>query len=112
MDLHAPCDRLRHPLCALRTQRAARNPRPLGPEARRHDRGRARPTREAGLVNLADDSGLRVLIAGGGIAGLEALLALADMAEGSVNVTLVAPEPEFTYKPMIVDEPFSLNPAE
>jgi sulfide:quinone oxidoreductase len=55
---------------------------------------------------------LRVLIAGGGIAGLEALLALADLAGDRVDVTLVAPEPEFTYKPMIVDEPFSFNPAE
>jgi sulfide:quinone oxidoreductase len=55
---------------------------------------------------------LRVLIAGGGIAGLEALFALADLAGDRVDVTLVAPEPEFTYKPMIVDEPFSLKPAE
>lgn len=60
----------------------------------------------------AANNPLRVLIAGGGIAGLEALLALADMARDRVEVTLVAPEAEFTYKPMIVDEPFSLNPAE
>jgi sulfide:quinone oxidoreductase len=54
----------------------------------------------------------RVLIAGGGIAGLEALLALNDLAGERVDVTLAAPDPEFTYRPMIVEEPFSLAPAE
>ena len=54
----------------------------------------------------------RVLIAGGGIAGLEALLALRDLAGDRVELTLVAPDPEFTYRPMIVDEPFSMVPAE
>ena len=54
----------------------------------------------------------RVLIAGGGIAGLEALLALHDLAGERVETTLVAPQPEFVYRPMIVDEPFSKVPAE
>lgn len=54
----------------------------------------------------------RTLIVGGGIAGLEALLALHDLAEERAKLTLVAPEPEFTYKPLIVEEPFSLQPAE
>ena len=54
----------------------------------------------------------RVLIAGGGIAGLEALLALKDLAGDRVDLTLVAPEPEFTYRPMIVDEPFSMASAD
>ena len=53
-----------------------------------------------------------VLIAGGGIAGLEALLALQDLAEDRVDITLLAREPEFTYRPMIVEEPFSRTPAE
>ena len=53
-----------------------------------------------------------VLIAGGGIAGLETLLALQDLAEERVDITLLAREPEFTYRPMIVEEPFSRNPAE
>ena len=39
---------------------------------------------------------LRVLIAGGGIAGLEAMMALRDLAGELVAVTLVAPQPEFT----------------
>ena len=53
----------------------------------------------------------RTLILGGGIAGLEALLALHDLAAGRTEVTLIAPEPQFTYKPLIVEEPFSFQPA-
>jgi NADH dehydrogenase FAD-containing subunit len=37
----------------------------------------------------------RVLIVGGGIAGLEALMAIRDLAEDRVAITLVAAEPEF-----------------
>jgi sulfide:quinone oxidoreductase len=54
----------------------------------------------------------QVVVAGGGIAGLEALLALTDLAAERVALTLVAPEPDFIYKPLVVDEPFSLTPAE
>jgi sulfide:quinone oxidoreductase len=55
---------------------------------------------------------LEVVVAGGGIAGLEALLALRHLAGDRASLTLVSPEPEFTYRPMIVEEPFSLVPAE
>jgi sulfide:quinone oxidoreductase len=48
-----------------------------------------------------------ILIAGGGIAGLEALLALHAMAGDRVRLTLVAPDPDFTYRPLAVAEPFS-----
>jgi sulfide:quinone oxidoreductase len=54
----------------------------------------------------------QVLIAGGGIAGLETLIALRDLAGDRISSTLVAPEPEFTYKPFTVEEPFSPKPAE
>jgi sulfide:quinone oxidoreductase len=54
----------------------------------------------------------RTLIVGGGIAGLEALLALHDLAEDHAELTLLAPDPDFTYKPLVVEEPFSLKPAE
>src|SRR3712207_1932141 len=50
---------------------------------------------------------LRVVIAGGGIAGVEALLALRDLAGDRVDITLVAPEPELEMKPMRVTTPFS-----
>jgi sulfide:quinone oxidoreductase len=54
----------------------------------------------------------QVLIAGGGIAGLEALLALHDLAGDRVAITLVAPDPDFSYKPLSVEEPFSAQPPE
>src|SRR3954454_20013430 len=41
----------------------------------------------------------RVLIAGGGVAGLEAALALRDLAGDRVAVTLLAPGPDFVYRP-------------
>jgi sulfide:quinone oxidoreductase len=48
----------------------------------------------------------RVLIAGGGVAGLEALLALRALAGDRVDITLIAPEPEFVNRSMAVDQPF------
>ena len=47
-----------------------------------------------------------VLIAGGGVAALEAALALRHLAEERVSVTLLAPEPRFWYRPVAVAEPF------
>src|SRR4051812_11768190 len=54
---------------------------------------------------------MEVLIAGGGVAGLEALLALRDMAGDRVRLVLVAADPEFTYRPLAVAEPFALGHA-
>jgi sulfide:quinone oxidoreductase len=54
----------------------------------------------------------RVVIVGGGVAGLEALMALHDQAGERVEITLVAPDPDFVYKPLMVEEPFDLGPAE
>jgi sulfide:quinone oxidoreductase len=56
--------------------------------------------------------GTRVVIAGGGVAGIEALLALHDLAGDRASLTLVAPQPDFLYKPLLVEEPFELGPAE
>ena len=50
-----------------------------------------------------------VVIAGGGVAALEALMALHDLARDRVRVTLVAPDPDFVYRPMSVAEPFGLG---
>ena len=50
-----------------------------------------------------------VLIAGGGVAALEAALALRAIAEGRVDVELLAPEPRFWYRPLAVAEPFALG---
>ena len=54
----------------------------------------------------------RVLIAGGGIAGLEAALALADLAADRAAITLVSPQSDFFYKPLTVEEPFTHDPVE
>ena len=50
-----------------------------------------------------------VLIAGAGPAGLEAALALRDLAGERVRITLLAPEDELTYRPVSVAEPFALG---
>jgi sulfide:quinone oxidoreductase len=50
-----------------------------------------------------------VLVAGGGVAALEATLALRALAEERVTVQLVAPEPRFWYRPLAVAEPFALG---
>jgi sulfide:quinone oxidoreductase len=55
--------------------------------------------------------GLRVLVAGGGVAGLETLLALRALAGDLVDLELLAPEPEFWYRPLSVAEPFDAGRA-
>src|SRR5204863_991199 len=52
---------------------------------------------------------LRVLIAGGGVAALEATLALRTLAIDAVSIELVAPEADFTYRPLAVAEPFQVG---
>jgi sulfide:quinone oxidoreductase len=54
---------------------------------------------------------LEVVIAGGGVAGLEALLALHAHADGLVRVTLLSADPVFTYRPLAVTVPFGLGEA-
>ena len=56
--------------------------------------------------------GAPVVIVGGGVAGIEALLALHDLAGERAQLTLVADQPDFLYKPLLVEEPFGLDPAE
>ena len=50
--------------------------------------------------------GLRAIVAGGGVAGLEALLALRALAGELVDLELLAPEPDFWYRALAVAEPF------
>lgn len=52
-----------------------------------------------------------VLIAGGGIAGLEAMLALAKLAPDLIDVELLSSGPEFVYRPLLVAEPFGVRQA-
>ena len=46
------------------------------------------------------------VIAGGGVAGLETLLALRALAGDRVDITLVTPELRFVNRSMAVDQPF------
>jgi sulfide:quinone oxidoreductase len=51
----------------------------------------------------------RVIVAGGGVAGIEALLALHALGGDRVELTLVSPTPDFVYRPLAVAEPFALG---
>ena len=53
----------------------------------------------------------RVVIAGGGVAALEAALALSQLAAERTDVTVLAPNSEFVYRPMTVIEPFAFGGA-
>jgi sulfide:quinone oxidoreductase len=54
---------------------------------------------------------LCVVVVGGGVAALETVLALADLAPEETDVALLAPGAEFVYRPMTVREPFAYAPA-
>jgi sulfide:quinone oxidoreductase len=58
-----------------------------------------------------DQPPLRVLIAGAGVAGLEAAFALRALAAARVSMTLLTPVPEFFYRPLRVREPFGYEAA-
>src|SRR4051812_1770888 len=58
------------------------------------------------------ESPLRVLIVGGGVAGLETVMALRAVAGSRVRITVVTPEDEFVYRAMSVAEPFDLGVAQ
>ncbi|WP_445149706.1 FAD-dependent oxidoreductase [Baekduia sp. Peel2402] len=52
---------------------------------------------------------LRVVIVGGGVAALEALIALRDLAPGRVEPVLIADGEDFLYRPLLVGESFGLG---
>lgn len=51
------------------------------------------------------------MIAGGGVAGLETVLALRSLAGRRVRIKLLSAETEFVYRPLSVAEPFDLGSA-
>jgi sulfide:quinone oxidoreductase len=63
-------------------------------------------------VSSVDDRAFRVVIVGGGVAAVEAGLALRELAGERTSLTLVAPEPDFVYRPMTVREPFAYATAQ
>lgn len=66
---------------------------------------RARPDN----ATIRGNGRAEVVIAGGGVAALEAMIALHDLARHHVHVTLVAPCPDFVYRPMKIGESFGLG---
>lgn len=63
------------------------------------------------MANTTGTGDLRVLIAGGGVAALEALLTLHELAGDRVSVRLLSPDADFIYRPLAVGEPFGLGRA-
>jgi sulfide:quinone oxidoreductase len=55
----------------------------------------------------SDGGAFEVVIAGGGVAALEAALALRALAGQRVAIKLVAPNAKFRYRPLVVREPFT-----
>ena len=92
--------------------RAARAARPDAADpAGNHGQERGRvPSRTIPTTTTLDGME-HIVIAGGGVAGLEALLALRAMAGDRARLTLVAPDPDFVYKPLAIAEPFGLGHA-
>jgi sulfide:quinone oxidoreductase len=58
---------------------------------------------------MTRDEKFHVVIAGGGVAALETMVALRELAEERVELTLVAPDNLFVYRPLAVAEPFGLG---
>lgn len=65
----------------------------------------------AGVTTDVSQQPLDVLIAGGGVAALETMMALRALAGDRVRITLLAPERDFHYRPMAVAEPFTIAHA-
>jgi sulfide:quinone oxidoreductase len=62
-------------------------------------------------MNQTRSTPFRVVIVGGGVAGLEAALALQELAGEWIATTLLTPSTEFVYRPMRVREPFAASAA-
>lgn len=54
---------------------------------------------------------MRIVVAGGGVAGLEAVLALQSLAGELLEIELLAPARHFTYRPLAVAAPFDATPV-
>ena len=111
---HAACDG-RGPICDAEGGKPSASDR-LAAERWVNEGGRLAPEavieRELATASVGVERAARrrrrprVLIAGGGVAGLEALLALRALAGDRVDITIVAPELKFVNRSMAVVQPF------
>ncbi|HEY5046234.1 MAG TPA: FAD-dependent oxidoreductase [Solirubrobacteraceae bacterium] len=62
-------------------------------------------------TEATDPEKLRVIVAGGGVAALETTLALSELAPELTDVSVIAPNEDFAYRPLSVREPFAHGPA-
>jgi sulfide:quinone oxidoreductase len=60
---------------------------------------------------MTKDAKTHVLIAGGGVAAVEALLALRQLLGDRVTIEIHAPRRNFVYRPLAVAEPFGIGQA-
>ena len=56
--------------------------------------------------NGSHTGSFRVVVVGGGVAALEAVLALRTLADERLTIDVIAPDREFIYTPLVVAEPF------
>jgi sulfide:quinone oxidoreductase len=63
------------------------------------------------MTTYTDTNPLHVVIAGGGVAALETMMALRHLAGDRVRITLLAPERDYHHRPMAVAEPFTIAHA-
>jgi sulfide:quinone oxidoreductase len=62
------------------------------------------------LTSMPADYTPKILVAGGGVAGLEVVLALQSCAPGWFDIELLAPERHFVDRPLAVGTPFQPTP--
>jgi sulfide:quinone oxidoreductase len=70
-----------------------------------------RPAPAATTLPQVKNAPPKVMIVGGGVAALEALIALRNLGQERVELELVTPHAEFAYRPLAVAEPFGLGEA-
>lgn len=58
---------------------------------------------------MTEDAKTHILIAGGGVAAIEALLALRQLLDDRVTIEIHAPRRDFVYRPLAVAEPFGIG---
>ncbi len=69
------------------------------------------PDRDADETVAERSERFEVVIAGGGVAGLEAAFALQDLAGERVRVRVVSVGTDFVYRPLAIGEPFNISHA-